>query len=122
MTVEEHFQSLIDREVAGYDGVCCLWQGRRAHVFTEMKDDGTGGQAVGELSVTPGWSGGGGYCYGYTLVCEWLSGFDDGTWEHSENSVRFDRARGTQRPDDDFWLNVFEAAIQHSVAEMAQHV
>ena len=121
-TIEEHFKNVIEAEVGQYDNLFCLWQNRKALVFTAITESGTGGQQVGEMSVTPGWSGGGGYCYGFTLACEWLPGMDDGTWTREERSVRFDKTRGTQRPTDDFWLNVFEAGVQAAVAEMAQHV
>ena len=128
MTIEEHFQTFTDVEVGQYDNLRCLWQGRKALVFTTATHDPANARAtsglrqVGELSVTPGWSGGGGYCYGYTLTAEWLPALDDGSWEQEQRSVRFDRVRGTQRPDDEYWLNVFEALIESAVAEMAQHV
>ena len=128
MTIEEHFQTLIDREVGQYDNLICLWQNRRALVFTAATHDPanaratSGLRAVGELSCSPSWSGGGGYAYGFTLSAEWLGAMDDGTWEREQRSVNFDKVRGTNRPDDDYWLNVFEAGIEAAVAEMAQHV
>lgn len=127
MDIEEYITEHIERQVGIYDGLAVRWLGRHsALIFTTGISDppNPGGDStlrqVARITCVSRQTAGG--VYGYDLEARWAD--ETMTWDgHQKCSVRFDSNRelmGT--PDDDYWLNIFEATIESVVAEVAQLV